>query len=119
MSVKLSMKTMESLLALPVKKRDMRWAHDVCTASRFIHINVWRFCTPRKQVETDVIPLLKKARDKLRELMGKKGFNDTKLSQYVENDTRRISNLEDNYLKGRFSAFRPDDTLSGPESQVG
>ena len=113
MSVELSCKEMNKLLAVPRGRRDMRWAHDVCTISRFIHINVWRFCPQRDYVRDTVIPLLKKAKRELLGLSNTKRVDKEKIEQYVANDEKRINNLEKNYLHGKPSAFIPNHKLSG------
>ena len=119
MSYELSVKQMRSLLALSEDDRNMDWAHDVCTMSRFVHINVWKFCAPREYVRTQVIPLLENAKKQLLNLANMKGFDTSKILDYAENDTARIKNLKDNYLEQKPSAFRPGDKLSEPEFKAG
>ena len=122
MSIRLSVKNMESLLAARGEKRNMRWAHDVCTASRFVHIDVWRFCAKYNYVENTILPLLKRAITELLAQLDSESLEDAEketIASYVKNDDDRIKNLKENYLQGKPSAFRPDDTLSEPQSQVG
>lgn len=120
MSVELSCWEMEKLLAIPKGRRDAGWAHDVCTKSRFLHINVWRFCARRDQVAREVIPLLKKARKELLSLLNNRGFkgNRDKVREYVANDEKRIENLEKTYLQGKPSAFIPNHKLSEPPAKA-
>ncbi|MBL7146850.1 MAG: hypothetical protein ISS76_21615 [Phycisphaerae bacterium] len=122
LSLKLSIVKMESLMKVPVKERDVKWAHEVCTTSRMVHLNVWRFCPDREYVKDMVIPLLKKAQDSLLKLCMSKHLEEEtkkKISDYAENDGFRAKNLEQNYLHCKPSAFRPGDKLSVWESQVG
>jgi len=121
MSVTLSVRTMQSLLARPAEERDMQWAHEVCTASRFIHLDVWRFCAKYDYAEGTILPLLKEARSQLLALRDADILEDADrniIDSYVKNDYDRMKNLRDNYLQGRASAFRPDDLLSEPEYDV-
>ena len=119
-SLKLSIAKMESLMKVVKEQRDAAWAHDVCTTSRMVHLNVWRFCPDRKYVRDTVIPLLKKAKKNLLELCESKRLEGvrTKIFEYAENDRFRILNLERNYLNCRPSAFRPGHKLSVWESEA-
>jgi hypothetical protein len=112
---------MEFLLGTPPKERDMEWARRVCTTSRYLHVDVWRFCLKHDYVRKDVLPLLREARRKLRSLARRKDLEDgqgSKIREYVENDELRISNIEKNYLKGKKSAFVPDSMISMLESEA-
>lgn len=95
--------------------RNMEWAHELCTVSRFVHVHVWLYCVDLRTVEADVIPLLQRISTALAEF----GERSTSLSdddrkhirEYMENDERRIVNIRSNYLKGRRSAFLPEETF--------
>lgn len=112
MSLVLSIERLESLIMVPVDKRDVRWAHQICTASRFVHINVWRFAPERKQAR-DIIKLLQRARKELLSMVNSGDFDKDKeeIETYNENVGRRIRNVEENYLAGKPSAFVPDHKL--------
>lgn len=118
MSIELSVRKMESLLKRPPEKRDGTWAHDLCTASRFVHIDVWRYCPQQLYVRDEIVPLLVRAEKELKGLVGEQ-FDKKKVEQYILNDRRRISNISDRYLQGKASAFRPESSLSEAEAQVG
>ena len=107
-------KQMKELLEVPKKERNAKWGHDVCTESRFIHIDVWQSCPDRKIVVGEIIPLLKEAGKGLFELTSSNTIEETdrlEIEKYAHNDILRIKNLEENYAKGRMSAFVPDETL--------
>jgi len=120
MTLMLSCQRMKRLLAMPRTKRQETWAHDVCTASRFIHIDVWRRCAKHDEVENDVLPLLKEAKEELSCLMRATGDEDArnKICEYVANDEKRILNIENNYLASKPSGFMPDHMLSEPPAQA-
>jgi hypothetical protein len=110
-----SVTKVKALLKVSPKERGLEWAHSVCTASRFVHIDVWRFCPPCEEVKTEGLPLLEKAHDELSRLLGKQGLDGGKINDYMKNDMARIKNLRDNYLMGQPSAFRPEDKATWPE----
>lgn len=121
MSLALSMGELERLLVVPMDERDVRWIHSICTVSRMIHLNVWRFCPERKYVESNVVKLLKRAQNELRSMANCGDFTPSeiaRINQYLQNIDNRIDNIRSNYLEGRPSAFRPDDSLSEPPAQA-
>lgn len=128
MSIELSVRKMKSLLDSLSKKSNaerriiMQLAHDVCTASRFIHLDTWRFCAKYKYVKDTILPTLERAKRELTALLDSESLEKVDkeiISSYIENDKDRIKNLRENYLQGKPSAFRPDHMLSEPESSVG
>lgn len=121
MSLQQSIAKISFLLEVPDEKRDMKWAHDMCTASRFIHLDVWKFCSEHKCVEDTVIPLLGDKIPKAVNAMLKKNFSEKEkkeISVYLKNVELRKNNLEMNYLKGKPSAFVPDSMISEWEAVV-
>lgn len=118
MSIRLAARKFEGLVDGPKNEQGrMTWARDVCIGSRSIHVATWRFCPPREFVTETVLPLLLCAQKKLSELVGVKDLSSEdrkKLKTYARNLDLRIRNISDNYLRGRPSAFIPDDTLSEP-----
>jgi hypothetical protein len=118
MSVSVAVERTKNVLARGENSRDpMRWAHDVCTASRAVHVGVWRFCPEQMYVEEKVLPLLHSAHEKLHSLL--KGNDLTaadkeKVATYATNVELRMRNISGNYLKGKPSAFIPEDKLSEP-----
>lgn len=121
MSLVLCCQQMKRLLAVPPSERGATWAHDLCTASRFIHINVWRFCPKHDEVRNTVLPLLKDAKRELLCLIQNTSVEEArkKIGEYASNDEKRIANIEKNYLSGKLSAFLPDHKLSEPPAQAG
>ena len=111
MKVQIYIAKLKSLLGVPIKKRNLAWAKEVCTCSRFIHINVWRFCEERGYVEGQIVMLLKKAAKGIAALGESKG-EEEKFEVYKCNIEKRVVNIEKNYLKGKRSAFVPDDMIS-------
>lgn len=145
---------MQDLLSLPEKLRDAKWAHDVCTASRFVHVDVWVRSLDREYVRDTVLTVLRSSLEALQALVSDKRLvkenernslgnavfallcsalalfglkvgkvleKDTKalILEYIENEKLRIRNIEENYLKGKPSAFVPDDLISEPQKGVG
>ena len=105
---------LKSMLDVPVEKRDMVWAHDLCTCSRFVHVNVWRFCPEPRVVEREIIPLLKQSQKELSALRARRDLREgekKKISEYGANARLRLRNIEQNYVRGKRSAFLPTDKL--------
>jgi len=119
MSLVLSIERLESLIMVPVDKWDAEWAREVCTASRFVHLNVWIF-TPKREQARDIIKLLQRARKDLLSMVNSGDFDKDKkvIEPYIENVGGRIRNLKENYLVGKPSAFVPDDKLSEPRHET-
>jgi hypothetical protein len=97
----------------PVDQHDVNWAHEVCTASRYVHINVWRF-SPDHVIAQTIISLLERARNELLSIRNSGDFDKDKhkVDSYIKNITSRVKNLKENYLKGNPSDFVPQDKLS-------
>lgn len=113
-NLSLILKRTESLLTVPKRKRDFRWAHEVCTMSRFIHLNVWTSCAEDEYVKRQVLPLLKKAAHELEAIRKAGGQdNDTKIALLAtrRNVEARIRNLQTNFLAGKLSDFMPEDRI--------
>jgi len=98
---------MKLLLAHPRDNNWMDWAHDVCTASRLIHVDIWTLHLSHAFVKKAALPLMKEALDALDNLMnsGKDSLDVELLEAYGMNNSDRIDNIEKNYLKGKSSAF--------------
>jgi hypothetical protein len=105
---------MEKLLKRPKSKRDMGWAHDVCTVGRSLHVDVWDEWWEDDYVEGTVLDLLKRAVTGLEQLSAseKNARRRCTIQEYSVNDKMRIKNITDNYLQGKLSEFPPDSTLS-------
>jgi len=118
--VSLSILKMKSLLAVPLKMRNVAWAHDTCTTSRFIHLDVWRFGLKRQYVEKRVLPLLIQAKAELRALAesGVEVSDREKIYMYMRNDELRIKNIQENYLNGKPSGCVPNDTISDLQDRI-
>ncbi len=109
-----SIQNLKSLIEARESGRNPDWAHAVCTASRFIHVYVWRECPPREYVKSEVVPLLKEAEKAIRVLADSGAYDEETehvLGVYADNDALRIKNIEENYLLGRLSAFRPEEKI--------
>lgn len=103
-------------------ERGVEWGHDVCTCSRFVHINTWKSCSDRDCVKKEVIPLLTRARDDVlaaREGGGGSCADKKKLTEYADNIETRIKNIANNYMQGKSSAFVPKDKISEWEAAAG
>lgn len=121
MSLVLSIDMLDRLLRVPVQERKMAWAHDICTASRFVHVEVWSSSCENEFVEDKVIPLLSKAQAVLNAML-ETDDSDTAMREALQLTIRnigyRIENLCGNYLKGMPSVFRPDPKLSEPAAKA-
>lgn len=122
MNLRSSLGRMKLLLRVPSKKRDGKWAYDVCTASRWIHVGVWKECPNPRYVFSEVLRVMIDAKKELQVLKGKKHFNTAErkeISAYVQNDSKRIKNIKQRYLKGKSSEFAPDHKISKRPRKVG
>jgi len=108
MNLSICIARMRSLLSR--KDRDADWAHDVCTASRMIHIGVWAECPGKDEVRSTVLPLLKQAAVAIAAIGdGLDGEGREMLDRYAKNDELRWANIKENYLQDKPSAFAPDE----------
>ena len=100
---------MKDLLSSEI--HNLNSAHQVCTASRMIHIGVWVECPSKEYVTNTVLPLLKKAEESLVALGEDvlEGDERRKVARYANNDRARFRNIKENYLEGKPSAFAPDN----------
>ena len=89
----------------------IRRAHDICTYSRFVHMNVWRDRITTKRVQEDVILLLENAEKKVNELKEYcvSAKNKKEIAGWVTNIQLRTKNLRVNYVNGRHSDFAWDE----------
>ncbi|HUT28548.1 MAG TPA: hypothetical protein VMX13_02060 [Sedimentisphaerales bacterium] len=119
MSLVLSIQKLESMIMVPVEERNVEWAHDICTSSRFVHVNVWRFQPDRKRVR-DIIELLERARSELLSILNSGDYDNDrkKFQEYIDNVGARVANLKNNYLTGKPSAFAPHDKISEQRHEV-
>lgn len=115
MSLVLSVERLESLIMVPVESRGPKWGYQICTASRFVHINVWTF-SPKSKPVRDIIRLLVRAQKELLSMVNSGDFSKDKkkIQEYIDNIGTRIDNIKRNYLRGKPSGFAPDHKLSEP-----
>jgi len=103
-----------SLLSIPKDKRDMKWINDVCTTSRFIHLDVWRMALSSEFVNSRIIPLLREAKEELTLKLHSKNITKSEkeaINIYRKNLNSRIENIVKQYLRGLPSSFAPDSIL--------
>lgn len=120
MSIRFNIMKTEALLEESKERRNLKWAHRVCTFSRFIHIDVWRFCPGHEHTINKIIPLLRKAQEECLTLLDSQQLREDEkkeVTHYIKNVKDRIRNLEENYLQGKHSAFRPGHTLTEPRCE--
>jgi len=111
----LSVITLRDLIERDEELWNAEWSHDVCTAGRFVHIDVWTRFLGKDYVESTVIPLLEKAKEKLLKFKSHEGLSPNDIARikvYIENNARRTKNIRENYLKAKPSAFTPEDKIS-------
>ena len=116
----LSVMRMESLLQRKEELREMDWAQKICTAGRFLHKDVWTMPLDRGYVEFTVLPLFSGADKALRDFTHRKDISPEDKNQvepYIRNNTLRVKNIRDNFLKGKRSALVPDDKISEPKKR--
>ena len=104
----LSIRRLDSKLRQELDKRGVKWAQDVCTASRSVHVDVWRDCPEREYVYENVIPLLELARNELFAMVNCTNLpNETRDIFFTEirNIEWRISNIREKYLGEESSGF--------------
>ena len=121
MSLVLGIDMLDRLLRVPAQERKMAWAHDICTASRLVHVEVWSSSCENEFVEHKVIPLLSKAQavlNAMRETDDSDTAKKEALQFTIRNIGYRIENLRGNYLKGMPPVFRPDPKLSEPVAKT-
>ena len=75
----------------------LKWAHYVCTYSRYVYLNVFKYRPSAKRVRNEVIPILENAKAAIGDLLqrcdlGKEDESD--LTHYIENISIRIENLK-------------------------
>jgi hypothetical protein len=100
---------MKRALSVPQKNRGKEWAHDVCAASRDIHMDVWTSCPPLEYVRETVIPLLTRANKALLHVArtSQTPAERQQVNCYAENEELRLRNIIDNYCTGKPSALLP------------
>lgn len=115
-----SIREIKGLLEKLKDERNMRWAHDLCTVSRKVHVDVWEKCLEKSYVKGTVLRLLKAAVFALKQMIKSEVSERRRhrLTEYLDNDKRRVENVEDNYLKGKLSAFAPGSKLSELRAQA-
>ena len=74
----------------------LEWAHYLCTYSRYLYLNVWKYRCSVDRVRDNIIPILKNAKALIARLvqeydLSKKDKSD--LAKYEENISLRIKNL--------------------------
>ena len=74
----------------------LEWAHYLCTYSRYVYLNVWKYRCSVDRVRDNIIPILKNAKSLIERLaqecdLSKKDKMD--LTKYGENIGLRIKNL--------------------------
>lgn len=107
-SLNLSLVCLRSALKTTAKARDLHWAHELCTVSRFIHVGIWRELPGREWVRQEVLPLLERAQREFTDTgecvrLDKKAKE--KMRHYCRNLELRMQNIVENYLQGKPSAF--------------
>lgn len=102
---------LRSLLKIPRRERGVGWAHEVCTYSRYIHINIWSDRPSINYVKNEILDKLLKNATSQTEVLGKLDrFNEVERNEIMhfnQNDKLRVKNLEENFLNGLPSDFDP------------
>jgi len=102
---------LRSLLDVPPAERGVSWAHEVCTYSRYIHINVWTERPSIRYVRKEIVgKLLNKAAREVEVLATLNRFNEVERSEiqhFHKNISLRVENIKNNFLSGRPSDFDP------------
>ncbi|MFC1635020.1 hypothetical protein ACFL5Z_09270 [Planctomycetota bacterium] len=86
----------------------MQLAHYLCSYSRYVHVNAWRFRISINRVKKTIRNELEKAEQKIRKMLesGKLAkAQKQKLSHYARNIAARKKNLLDNFCTGRPSEY--------------
>ena len=102
------------LLQVPEKEHTMDWAHDLCSTTRDLHVDVWAGCFDVEFVRTEILGVL--LRDAVAQLHRKwskttnKG-NRALLAMYEANTKDRAAHIKNRYLAGDSPAFPPDSKL--------
>ena len=95
----------------PPNAREYEWTCLVCPYTRCIHVNVWRDHTPKDRVQSEIIPLLRLAKEQVSSQLTKPGLTEEEKSQ-VEgisvNIRLREGNLTQRYLNDLDSCFPID-----------
>jgi hypothetical protein len=86
-----------------------------------VHVDVWTYCPNYDYVKKEIVTLMHRAQeeiDKLVLLLEKKQDKEgaEEVTIYKKNIGLRITNLQENYLQGKLSAFVPDNKISEPKS---
>ena len=92
------------------KRQDLQWAHNFCSYIRDVHIDVWRDCPDPNYVNDHVIPLLELARNEFLSILHCGNLEEKGreiINSYINSVESRISNLKNNYMTGKPSAFTP------------
>ena len=91
----------------------VRWAHFLCTYSRFVHLNTWTDHESIKRVKNEIIPEFERSQHNIQDLLNHTkdfSFNDEqlkKLELYLAHIIARLNNLKINYCMGHDTAFDP------------
>ncbi len=90
-------------MAKLASQRDFQWAYDVCTYTRFVHLNVWDSGAPRARVKKEIIPLLSQAKDQLEEFSKhcSRKSDMKRIKSYAANVDLRVCSLE-RYIRNLF-----------------
>jgi len=95
----------------PPNARNYEWACLVCPYTRCIHINVWRDHTPKNRVSSEIIPLLRLAKEQVSSVLEKPDLSKEEKSQIegiLVNIRVREGNLTQRYLNNLSSCFPVD-----------
>jgi len=128
MSVCLSLKDLDAAigrLAQALSKEQQsegkKYARDLCICCRFVHMDVWTYCPDYDYVNKEIITLMHRAQEEIDKLVlllekqqDKEGAKEVTI--YKKNIGLRITNLQENYVQGKVSAFVPDSKISEPKS---
>lgn len=116
----LAVQDLRSAFCVPPEKRGVAWAGGRCVDTRFVHKNVWKFRPNKKDVESQIIPLLRDTKEAVIAMcLGDYNEDERKrLVVYARNIGLRLANLEENYLRDKPSDFAPDDRLDNEEKRI-
>ena len=86
-------------------------ARKICVCSRYVHKNIWVSQPENTKVNPPILDALKKSREVVNSI-DKKRIEDKEtvecITELDKNISHRIKNIEDNYLTGKPSKFKPD-----------
>lgn len=117
MTLSLNINKLDRKLRSELKDRNIQWAKEVCTACRFVNIDVWRQKPDSVYLRNNVIPLLELARNELLAMVNCSELSEEDKKVFIaelSNIELRVTNIEKNYLAGKRSSFAPDEKLSEP-----